>query len=75
MYILTTEYNQYDQYGEYAIAVFPNKPTKEQVEKAVGDDITPETYQHILSGGGRIKYEDSWFYLTKFSPKTPFYYE
>ena len=31
LYIVTREENQYDQYGEYFVAAFTKKPTKEQL--------------------------------------------
>ena len=58
--VLTEEYNQYDQYGEYYLAVFKNKPTLEQLMKF---DMNEQGAQHVLNGGGRQKYEDQWYNL------------
>lgn len=61
VWILTEEYNSYDRYGEYFVAVFENKPTKEILIKKF--DCYDEEAEHVLNGGGRIKYEDHWFNL------------
>lgn len=60
VWILTEEHNQYDQYGEYFIEAFKNKPNPEQLK---GLSIDEMTIQHVLNGGGRQKSEDRWFYL------------
>lgn len=60
VWILTEEYNQYDQYGEYYLAAFKDKPTVEQLMKF---EMNKETALHVQNGGGRIKYEDQWFNL------------
>lgn len=60
VWILTEEYNQYDQYGEYFLAVFKNKPTAEKLKKF---GITEQLVQHVLNGGGRQNVEDQWFLL------------
>lgn len=68
VWILTSEYNDYDQHGEYFEAVFFDKPTAEELEKyGVIDD------EHALNGGNvriRTDMEDhmgntlyKWFYL------------
>lgn len=60
VWILTKEYNQYDQYGEYYIAAFANKPTPEQLIKlGINEYLTP----HVLNGGGRKKYDEEWYNL------------
>ena len=60
VWILTEEYNDYDQHGGYFVAVFKDKPTPEQLE-AVG--VGPTRINHVLTGGGREKWEDQWFLL------------
>lgn len=60
VWILTEEYNRYDQYGEYYIAVFQDKPTIEQLVKF---EMSEEKAQHVQNGGGRLKDEDQWFNL------------
>ena len=65
MWILTTEYNNYDQYGEYFVACWQKKPSKEQLLKAGVDDHWEDKYvNHLLSNdGGRIEYEYQWWNL------------
>lgn len=65
VWVLTEEYNRYDQYGEYFCAVFKEKPTlKQLVNMGVNE---PYATKCINSGGGRLyngqKYENSWWYL------------
>jgi len=59
-FVLTTEYNEYDQYGEYFLAVFSNKPTEEQL---LSYDVPSKDIQHVLNGGGRQNIEWKWFFL------------
>lgn len=71
VWILTSEYNDYNQHGEYFIAAFQNKPTESQIFQTcseAGYYVNEDDVQHILNGGGRRtddKYNDyySWFYL------------
>ena len=63
IWVLTSEYNDYDQHGEYFEAIFIGKPTAKQIQKhcLVGE----KDAAHILAGGGRVKYEDQWYNLRK----------
>jgi hypothetical protein len=61
IWILTSEYNDYDQHGEYFEAVFVGKPTAKQIEEHCGVNEIGST--HILAGGGRIKHQDQWYNL------------
>lgn len=69
VWILTSEYNEYDQHGEYFLAVFKSKPTIEQLATVLNipiDEFTSATLTHILSGGGRRKHYDdyhNWYHL------------
>jgi hypothetical protein len=60
IWILTTEYNQYDQYGEYYVKTFARKPNKESL---LSLGVTECYIEHVLSGGGRKGDEDQWFHL------------
>lgn len=60
VWILTEEYNEYDQHGEYYIAVFKNRPT---VEQLMNLEMSEQTALHVQNGGGRIKYEHQWYNL------------
>jgi hypothetical protein len=61
IWVLTSEYNDYDQHGEYFEAVFIGKPTSEQIQKR----CQVLDASHILSGGGRVNWEDRWYNLRK----------
>jgi len=49
IYVLVSEYNDYDQHGYYFIAAFKSYPTKEQLKKHGCDHL------------GREDDEDKWF--------------
>lgn len=55
MWILTEEYNDYSQHGEYFVAAWLEKPTSEQLKEKFGDwygEYSKETtVQFLLSGG------------------------
>ena len=63
VYVLTEEYNQYDQYEEYFLKVFKNQPTDVELMKLLKINQTDAI--HILNGGGRIGVEDNWYILTE----------
>jgi hypothetical protein len=60
VWVLTKEYNDYDQYGEYFVAVFSRKPSKDLLISA---GVHEGSVDNVLSGGGRLGVEDAWFYL------------
>ncbi len=62
VWVLTQEYNLYDQMGEYFLAVFPKKPTHDDI-KEFTEKISEYNDWLIQTGGGRIHYEDYWFNL------------
>lgn len=62
VYILTSEHNDYDQHGEYFLAVFKQKPTSTQLLEC---GVAPAQIEHVLAGGGRQKHEDVWYHLRK----------
>ena len=64
MWVLTEALNEYDQYGEYFIAVWKEKPTVQQLQKIVG--MTEEYIEEFILGGkGRKDSEHVWYYLTE----------
>ena len=64
IWILTSEFNSYDQYGEYFEMYWLKKPSFDVLKKALRSFYpTDETVQHILGGGGRKAYESTWFHL------------
>lgn len=67
VWILTMELNRYEQYGEYFIKAYKNKPTREQLLVAE-DSINENNVDWILAGGGRENIEDIWFKLNEIEP-------
>ena len=67
IWVLTQEYNEYDQYGEYFIAVFGKKPTHKQL---TARGVLTNRLRHTLNGGGRIGTENVWYYLRPTEIKT-----
>lgn len=73
IYILTEEYNDYDQHGEYFVAWFPRKPTASKLGEVIfpesegpfSEDVVVEYLSHILNGGGRRGIENHWYHLRK----------
>lgn len=60
VWILTEEFNDYDQHGEYFVAVFAAKPTHQQLTT---QEVPINRLRHVLNGGGRKDMEDHWFHL------------
>lgn len=63
VYILTREINEYEQDGEYFVAVFAEKPHHTVISKL---GVPTNRLEHVLNGGGRVDYENQWFYLRKY---------
>jgi hypothetical protein len=61
VWVLTEEYNLYDQMGEYFLHAWHSKPTATQLSKVV--NVNNEELNYILSGGGHKKWEDQWYNL------------
>ena len=64
IWVLTSEYNDYDQHGEYFIAAFYGKPSAADLMKEA--EVSDKLAEHIAAGGGRIDAEYQWFYLRKY---------
>ena len=66
IWILTEEYNEYDQYGAYFTAAFKDKPTPEQLK--IHTECTEEYNSWLIeSGGGRQNTTDrSWYLLFEY---------
>ena len=67
VWVLTREVNDYDQHGEYFVAVFGSKPTHEQLTAL---DVPKTRLRHVLNGGGRVEFEDEWFHLRSHAIET-----
>lgn len=64
VWILTKEYNEYDQYGEYFKNVYFSKPTAEQLKLAGVDHTLIDLC--LTKGGGRPSTAyDCWWHLNK----------
>lgn len=74
VWVLTNEYNDYDQHGEYFQAVFSEEPTLETLaeyfnEKAENKPYLPDAMAAVVfleklrKGGGRNGTEDCWWNL------------
>ncbi len=64
MWVVTKEYNMYDQQGEYFVAVYKDKPTFKQLK------ITLQSNDEVMlgkltRGGGRQNVEDEWYNLAE----------
>lgn len=70
MWILTEQYNEYDQHGEYFIAAWNEKPTLDQLLDM--EILGNENLEHILNGGGRIYPEYQWYNLREYKEGTTF---
>ena len=60
VWILTREFNVYDQCGEYFVSVFHDKPTHQQLTE---QGVPTNRLRHVLDGGGRKDDEDDWYLL------------
>lgn len=74
VWVLVRHHNDYNQYGEYFVDVFDEKPTVRTLVKywrehmsaeyypSQGDEIAAlEFFLHLEGGGGRRDNEDVWF--------------
>lgn len=66
VWILTCEYNDYDQWGEYFCAMFASKPTPDQL---MAKGVPRTSLRHVMKGGGRKNNENPWFYLREVQPE------
>lgn len=64
MWVITRAIRQYHQDGDYLFAVYEDKPTWSNLE-ALFPESTSLFKQHLLNGGGRVAWEDEWFYLVE----------
>jgi len=65
VWVLTREHNDYDQHGEYFVAIFRCKPTRNAIGNVLNIDHKrgEKLIDHILAGGGRRDIEDEWYHL------------
>lgn len=67
VWLLTSEYNDYDQHGEYFKEVFLSKPTSNQLVELCG--ISVATATHVLTKGGRLNSAEVWYFLREHEVK------
>jgi hypothetical protein len=69
IFVVTREHNDYDQHGDYLVAVYLTKPTYSQLlsllheDSSVSRNVYRATARHLLNGGGRQGTEDVWYNL------------
>lgn len=68
VWILTTEYNMYDQCGEYFVEVYSTKPSHRDL---ASHSVPQNRWRHVLNGGGRVHVEDQWWHLREITPTQP----
>lgn len=67
VWVLTAEYNDYDQHGEYFVTVFPEKPSRKDLHVYVPSVSDVDLL--LTKGGGRVDDEYKWWYLNEFNFK------
>lgn len=71
MWILTEEYNDYDQYGEYFVHAWISKPTWDELYEVLKQHNDEDCCDHVYCGGGRKKrYDHQWYHFREFNPQT-----
>ena len=76
IYILTEEWNEYDQHGAYFLAAFVDMPSARDIRVVMAREDTPmpeSEIAHILKGGGRQKTESVWYHLRVYDTTTQAY--
>ena len=75
IWVLTEEYNDYGQYGEYFVAAFKVKPTIKELQKLC--EVDKKTAEHIWNGGQRktgkennVCYDYNWHLLKEYNLET-----
>jgi hypothetical protein len=70
IWVLTEEYNDYDQHGEYFVYAWDHKPSREELRLRgveTGRPYAADYLTFVLAGGGRIRvasyYEEQWYFL------------
>jgi len=74
-YILTTEYNDFDQHGEYFVAWFHKEPSPDELRQTLIREMETDScelcYHLLATGGGRRmkcrEDEYQWFHLRQIS--------
>ena len=64
MWIVTRAINDYNQDGDYFVCAFEDKPTFQDLKKALPHE-NDVTIGKLTRGGGRQDIEGNWYYLTE----------
>ena len=60
IWVLTKEYNDYRQHGEYYVKAWTHQPTPAEL---MAHGVPDWEVDHVLKGGGRNGIDDEWFNL------------
>ena len=63
VWVITREINEYDQYGEYFVGVFSEKPTIATLMSEL--QVSEEYAIHVYNKGGRKDTEWEWYTLSE----------
>lgn len=64
VWVLTYEVDTYNQYDEYFVSLFKNKPTKDGLKKAMGKEFhKEELLKELLENHSTSYYSDVAFHL------------
>jgi hypothetical protein len=64
MWIVTMAVNDHNQYGDYFVSAFTEKPTFKVLKKAL-PRVSDVTVGKLTRGGGRESFEGEWYFLTE----------
>jgi len=74
MHVLVKSYNDYDQHGDYFVAMFEKCPSITELQELLKIDF--DEAAHIAhNGGGRRKYEYSWYICYAVEPGKSYHEE
>jgi hypothetical protein len=62
MYVVTTEFNLYDQEGQYFVAAFESEPTFQELKTLLPKE-SDVTIGKLTRGGGRENGDHQWYNL------------
>ena len=62
IWVVTQSVNDYNQYGDYLISAFTQKPSFAELKQLLPDE-SDETIGRLTRGGGRKNDEGTWYYL------------
>ncbi len=67
MWIVTMDINDYNQYGDYFVAAYLEKPNFSELKSTLTDEcLSDATLGKLSRGGGRANAEDKWYNLREY---------